>query len=92
MRFDENGGEAPNYEPNSFGGPVEDPRSRELPYMLSGEVNRFNHRGDIDDYTQAGDLFRLMTIDEKARLIENIADAMKGIPEHIIPAADHPFH
>ena len=84
MRFDENGGESPNYEPNSFQGPVEDPRYRELPYKLSGEVNRFNHREDNDDYTQAGDLFRLMTADEKARLIENIANAMRGIPEHII--------
>jgi catalase len=32
MRFDKNCGEAPNYEPNSFSGPVEDPRYRELPY------------------------------------------------------------
>jgi catalase len=84
MRFDENGGDQPNYEPNSFDGPVEDPRYRELPYKLSGEVNRFNHREDNDDYTQAGDLFRLMKADEKARLIENIANAMRGIPEHII--------
>lgn len=84
MRFDENGGERPNYEPNSFGGPVEDPRYRELPYKLSGEANRFNHREGNDDYTQAGDLFRLMNAGEKARLIENIANAMRGIPEHII--------
>jgi catalase len=32
MRADENGGDSPNYEPNSFGGPIEDPRYRELPY------------------------------------------------------------
>jgi catalase len=84
MRFDENGGGAPNYEPNSFQGPVEDPRYRELPYQVSGEVNRFNHRDDNDDYTQAGDLFRLMKPDEKRRLIENLANHMRGIPEHII--------
>ncbi|MGO9263039.1 MAG: hypothetical protein ACLQU1_43185 [Bryobacteraceae bacterium] len=35
MRADENGGDSPNYEPNSFGGPVEDPRYRELPYKIS---------------------------------------------------------
>ena len=28
MRFDANGGGAPNYEPNSFGGPTEDPKYR----------------------------------------------------------------
>lgn len=84
MRFDENGGEAPNYEPNSFSGPAEDPRYRELPYKVDGEVNRFSEREVADDYVQAGDLFRLMTNEEKARLIRNIANSMRGIPEHII--------
>jgi catalase len=84
MRFDGNGGRTQNYEPNSFSGPVEDPRYRELPYKVSGEVNRFNHREGNDDYKQAGVLFRLMKPDEKRRLIQNIANHMRGIPEHII--------
>ena len=49
MRHDANGGDGPNYEPNSFGGPVEDPRYRERPYKVSGEVNRFDHRKGNDD-------------------------------------------
>jgi catalase len=84
MRFDENGGDAPNYEPNSFQGPVEDPRYRELSYAISGKVNRFNEREVTDDYKQPGDLFRLMKPDEKRRLIQNIANHMRGIPERII--------
>jgi catalase len=31
MRFDGNGGGSVNYEPNSFGGPVDDPRYKEPP-------------------------------------------------------------
>ena len=49
LRFDENGGEAPNYEPNSFSRPAEDPRYRELPYKVDGEVNRFSEREVADD-------------------------------------------
>jgi catalase len=84
MRHDDNGDNSPNYEPNSFGGPTEDPRFRELPYKVSGEVNRYNHREGNDDYTQAGDLFRVMKADERVRLIKNIANHMRGIPERII--------
>jgi catalase len=35
-----------------------------LPYAISGEVNRFDHREGNEDYRQAGDLFRLMKPDE----------------------------
>ena len=65
MRADDNGGDSPNYEPNSFGGPAQDPRYRELPYKVSGDVNRYNHREGNDDYGQAGNLFRLMSPAEK---------------------------
>ncbi|HEX4164244.1 MAG TPA: catalase [Bryobacteraceae bacterium] len=84
MRFDENGGDAPDYEPNSFQGPVEDARYRDLSYATSGNIGRFDHRKGNDDYTQAGDLFRLLKADEKTRLIQNITNHMKGIPEPII--------
>jgi catalase len=83
MRFDDNGGSGPNYEPNSFGGPVEEHRFVERRYSTSGEVGRYNHREGNDDYTQAGDLFRLMKKDEKQRLIENIVNHMRGVPERI---------
>ena len=83
MRSDENGGTAPNYEPNSFGGPIEDALYRERPYKVSGDVNRYDHHQGNDDFMQAGDLFRLMPPAEKKALIDNLAAHMKGIPEHI---------
>jgi catalase len=82
-RFDDNGGPGPNYEPNSFGGPVQDHKYVERKYSTSGEVGRYNHREGNDDYTQAGDLFRLMKPDEKAHLISNIVGHMSSVPERI---------
>ena len=84
MRFDGNQGGAANYEPNRFGGPVEDPQFREPPLPISGEADRHDHRADNDDYTQAGDLFRLMNAEQRARLMDNIAGAMQGVPEEVV--------
>ncbi len=83
MRFDDNGGSGPNYEPNSFGGPVENHRFRELAYRVQGDVSRFDHREGNDDFSQAGDLFRLLKPDEKERLIDNIVTHMSTVPEYI---------
>jgi catalase len=84
MRFDGNGGASVNYEPNSFGGPVEDPHLKEPPLKLSGEVDRYDHRTGSDDYSQAGNLFRLMPSDEQQRLFQNVAAAMQGVPKLIV--------
>ncbi len=84
MRFDANGGNSPNYEPNSFGGPKEDHKFVEVPYRISGDAGRYKHREGNDDYTQPGDLYRLMPADAKTRLIENIAGSMKGVPDRIV--------
>jgi catalase len=83
-RFDDNGGVGPNYEPNSFGGPVEQHQYTERPMPISGDAARYDHHDGNDDYKQAGDLYRLMKPDERERLIHNIACSMKGIPERII--------
>ena len=83
MRFDGNGGGAVNYEPNSFGGPVEDARFKEPPLPISGAADRYDHRQGNDDYSQAGALFRLMSPAQKAALMDNIAAAMRGVPEVI---------
>lgn len=84
MRFDvpENGG-APNYEPNSFGGPVEDKQYVETPFPVEGDGYRYDHREGNDDYTQPGNLFRLMTEDQQQRLISNLAGAMSGVSKEI---------
>ncbi|WP_259781155.1 catalase [Aestuariispira ectoiniformans] len=83
MRFDGNAGGAVNYEPNSFNGPAEDPHAKEPPLALSGAVDRYDHRAGNDDYTQAGNLFRLMSQEEKERLMDAIAGAMQGVPVDI---------
>ncbi len=84
MRFDGNGGSAPNYEPNSFGGPKEDRKYLDRPIKLSGEpAARYNHREGNDDYTQAGNLFRLMSEEQKNLLCESIAGSLGQTPVRI---------
>src|ERR1700723_179944 len=83
MRFDGNSGASVNYEPNSFGGPTQDPAFRERPRPVSGTVDRHNHRLDADYYTQPGNLFRLMKPDARQRLIGNIAASLKNAPRRI---------
>ena len=83
MRFDGNSGASVNYEPNSFGGPTQDPAFRERPRPVSGTVDRHNHRLDGDYYTQPGNLFRLMQPDARERLIGNIAASLKQTPQRI---------
>ncbi len=68
MRFDGNGYGAVNYEPNSFNGPVQGDRFKEPPLKIFGDADRYNHRQGNDDYTQLGNLYRLMPADEQERL------------------------
>lgn len=82
-RFDGNGGGTPVYQPNSFDGPVDDARYSEPPLRIDGDADRYNHREGNDDYTQAGDLYRLMDGEAKVRLIGNIVGAMQGVPREI---------
>jgi len=85
MRFFDNNATNPDayYEPNSFNGPKEDKRCAGLPLPLNGDADRYNHRGGNDDYTQAGNLFRLFNAEQKQRLFDNIAAAMQGMPDKI---------
>ena len=83
MVFDGNFGSAPNYEPNSFHGPAENPEYRERPRPITGSVDRFDHHLGNDDFTQAGNLFRLMKPDAQNRLIANIVGSMKSVPKYI---------
>ena len=85
MRFDGNGGRAPNYEPNSHASaPKQAPAYKEPPLAISGDADRYDHTVDGDPYTQAGNLFRLLKADEQDRLTSNIAGAMRGVPLDII--------
>ncbi|MDP0498635.1 MAG: catalase [Verrucomicrobiota bacterium JB022] len=93
MRYDIRPGNEPYYEPNSFNGPKEDPDMIEPPLKLSADwAARFDHREGNDDYTQPGNLFRLMPDDAKQRLFSNIAAAMEGVPAEIINRQLMHFH
>jgi catalase len=84
MRFDGNMGSAPNYEPNSFGGPKQNDAFKDRPIPLSGEpAARYNHREGNDDYTQVGNLYRMFNEGEKDRLCENIAGSLGQTPIRI---------
>ncbi|GGC77232.1 catalase [Undibacterium terreum] len=52
-------------------------------WALEGTTGRFDGRGQEDDYSQAGNLFRLLPADEKDRLTSNIAGAMRSVPDEI---------
>ena len=80
------------YEPNSFGGPAQNPQYAEPPLKISGDAARYDHREGNDDYTQPGNLFRLMTPDARERLMDNIAAAMEGVPEEIVRRQIVHFH
>jgi catalase len=76
----------PNYWPNSIEGAPQPDKSYAEPAWDLGHaiVDRYDARLDHDDYTQAGDLFRLMSEDEKDRLARNIAEAMQGARKEVI--------
>ncbi|TCP27780.1 catalase [Scopulibacillus darangshiensis] len=78
MRFDSNGGGSAYYEPNSLGGPAEAPESKQAAYSVSGVAESVAYDSE-DHYTQAGDLYRLLSKEEKMRLVENIVGAMKPV-------------
>lgn len=72
------------YEPNSFGGPVEDARFAEPPLAISGDADRYSHRTGNDDYSQPRALFRLMSPAQREVLMDNMAAAMAGVPAEIL--------
>ena len=78
------GGSSPNYYPNSYDDtPKEAPEYRE-PGLLLGDVvaDRYDSR-DQDDYTQAGNLWRIFSEDEKNRTAQAIAGALSGVRQDI---------
>lgn len=84
MNFEIPDADKPYYEPNSFGGAKEDKSYVEPPLKLDGDAYRYDHRRGNDDYSQANDLFKLMSNFQKQALFNNIADAMDGVDEEII--------
>eukprot|EP00010_Vexillifera_abyssalis_P004349 CAMPEP_0201552474 /NCGR_PEP_ID=MMETSP0173_2-20130828/16738_1 /ASSEMBLY_ACC=CAM_ASM_000268 /TAXON_ID=218659 /ORGANISM="Vexillifera sp., Strain DIVA3 564/2" /LENGTH=486 /DNA_ID=CAMNT_0047962971 /DNA_START=94 /DNA_END=1550 /DNA_ORIENTATION=- len=84
MAVDGNGGSKPNYEPNSFGGPVADPTKKEAMFPVSGMAGRFKRAHPNDDFVQAGQLYRKVFSDEdRDHLISNIAGHLKNAKKEI---------
>jgi catalase len=75
-----NGGRAKNYEPNSFDGPVETGQPYAAPLGVHGATGTYEwDRRETDDFTQAGDLYRLQPADAQTRLVDNIATGLGGV-------------
>jgi catalase len=81
LRFDGNSGRAKNYEPNSFDGPSQSNEPTYAPIEVHGATGSFvseRHKED-NDFVQAGNLYRLMSEDEKNRLVDNIANSLSHV-------------
>lgn len=92
LRFDDNG-EYDNYEPNGFGGPAQDESFAEPALRISGDADRYNSHAGNDDYTQAGNLYRLMKPEQREGLTSVIAGTMKGVPEaSVLPCIEYFFN
>jgi catalase len=81
MRSDGNYGRQKNYEPNSFGGPVQSDQPLWSPIEVAGLTGNHapEHHHDDNDFVQAGDLYRLMSEAEKSRLVSNIAASLSRV-------------
>lgn len=78
-------GSKPNYFPNTLEGtPVDDTQYNECPLPL-GDVtaDRYNSREDHDDFTQAGDLWRLFDAVAKARAVAAICGGLSNARKEI---------
>jgi len=88
----DNGGNAPNYYPNSFNGPVDGLRTTDRNYgrhvqqstfQVSGDVKRWNSADD-DNFTQVGIFWnKVLNDDERVRLAENIGNHLKNAQQFI---------
>lgn len=84
MRVDGNYGGTPGYQPNSYGEWAQQDAYREPALAMQGDINRFDPYADNDDcFHQPGDLYRLMTEDKRAMLIENTKNNIMPVTENI---------
>lgn len=83
MALGNNGGSGAYYEPNSLGGPKESPQHKTSPFEVSGYADSVAYNSD-DHYTQPGDLYRLMSEEERTRLVQNIVGAMTPVESNDI--------
>ncbi|XP_069688460.1 catalase-like [Periplaneta americana] len=81
--FNSNQEGAPNYYPNSFGGPEDVPHCAASKFCPTGDVARYN-TGDDDNYSQPSTFWKkTLKPEERERLVENIVDHVKGAADFI---------
>jgi catalase len=74
-----NGGAAPNYDPVRADVPAAGGFGHgDAGWPVEGNAGRYDTRATDDHFTQAGNLFRLLTEDGKRNLIANIAGSLSG--------------
>jgi catalase len=74
-----NGGAVPNYDTVRTGLPAAGGFGHgDDGWQLQGTAGRYDTRATDDHFTQAGNLFRLLTEEGKRNLVENIAGALAG--------------
>jgi len=80
---DDNQEGTPNYYPNSFSGPIDNPKYIEPTFNLSADVKRYE-TADDHNFEQVGIFYR-KTLNEKerTRLVQNIAGHLKDAQEFI---------
>ncbi|XP_053304579.1 catalase-like [Spea bombifrons] len=78
MAMGDNQGNGPNYHPNSFGGPEDDPQFRTTVFNACGDVDRYD-TGDEDNTSQVRRFYlEVLKEDERQRLSQNLAASLKG--------------
>ncbi|SAM07576.1 hypothetical protein [Absidia glauca] len=85
MSVNGNQGSGPNYEPNSQNGPQQTNQygTTYVSQPLHGETGRFPYKLTDDDFAQAGNLYRMLSDEEKTDLINNIAGHIKNAKKEI---------
>ncbi len=93
MRFDGNEGDAPNYYPNSFGGPEPDAKVAEPAFEVSGKAARQAYTHPNSDFVQPGNLYRnAMTDTDREHLVGNIVSHLRNANKDIQLRQAQIFH
>jgi catalase len=84
MTIDGNQGQAPNYFPNSFSGPMDSPScSLSKTTVVTGDVKRYK-TGEDDNFSQVTTFWtKVLTTAERERLVRNIARSASGAADFI---------
>ncbi|WP_374359049.1 catalase [Pseudoduganella danionis] len=80
-----NAGAAQNYDTVAAAGSAPQGMGHGEPVLeLTGAAGRYDGRGQEDDYTQAGNLFRLMSPQAQQNLFDNLAGPLSQVSSEII--------